>query len=411
MLRNFNVSLISVLGFAWCFCVLPSPCCAGDGEPELVVKVYRVVDLVSSAQNFPYEGTYLPGIGGGRPGSGVTTGSSATTGGMSGGMGGMGGGMGGSGMGGGMFQVGDAATAPKGGGAPVPAGPATGSMGGMGGGMGRGMMTHAAMPAMQRSGLEIQIGQLIEAITNVVDPETWDDVGGQGVITPLGPALAIRQTYAVHAKVQEFLKALQQESGAVRTLNIDAQWILVDRAELAKLVKGNQPDAEPGPGSPLDAAALRALPAESCPYTGRISALNGQMVYVISGDVQTFVQGAIPVVGGGTEVGYQPVIVRPHFGVLLQTSASVLPGDTAALLTVQSSITHLDSSATRSASGAKTKASGQVDLINASTQQLATSLRLPLDTPTLVGGMTFSESVAAHKQLYLVATVRGRQTP
>ena len=71
----------------------------GGAEQKLVIKVYRVLDLVSSVPNYPYEGTYLPTMVDQRLSRPLGSGTAGV------GMGGMGGGMGG--MGGGMMRVAD----------------------------------------------------------------------------------------------------------------------------------------------------------------------------------------------------------------------------------------------------------------------------------------------------------------
>ncbi len=59
---------------------------AGADEEEdapLVIKVYRVIDLVVPVANYPYEGTFLPGMGKAAPGASIGAATSGT-----GGMGG-----------------------------------------------------------------------------------------------------------------------------------------------------------------------------------------------------------------------------------------------------------------------------------------------------------------------------------
>jgi hypothetical protein len=340
-------------------------------EEEIVVKVYRVTDLVMAAPNYAYEGTSLPQmreaqesqpLGGGTMGG--------MGGGMMGGMGGQGGG-----MGGGMFQVPDHL-------AQVGAGAAGGR----------------ASPQHQptRTGTpRIDMDTLIEAITSTIDPSTWDEVGGEGSISPIGGALAIRQTPTIHAKVQEFLEALKREIGTLHMLTIDAKWLELDNGQLEKL-RGSATSKRSGGGEAINADALAALPAESERYAGQITCFNGQTVHLVSGRIESVINGLIPVVGGGS-VGYQPVMFAPHLGVLLQITPSALPEEDGVLVDLRSTVTRWDKSSKVAHIGTLPDSGTTVDVdrINVTAQQFATSLRMPLDQSVLVGGVTFPAAAEA----------------
>lgn len=66
----------------------------------------------------------------------------------------------------------------------------------MGGGMG---MNHQGYPTVE---------QLAKAIPASIEPESWVEAGGQGTISIVGHALAIRQTNRVHREIRRFLEAL-----------------------------------------------------------------------------------------------------------------------------------------------------------------------------------------------------------
>ena len=380
-------------------------------EEELVIKVYRVLGLVTPAPDYSYEGTYLPAMPDGRAnrsfGSGGTIGGAG--GGMGGGMGGMGGGMGGGGMGGGMFRIDDNL-------AQVGGGQGAGNAGAGVGGPAR-PTTPAIGPsatAHRRPGpRRIEMNQLIDAITSIVEPGSWDEVGGDGSIVPIGGALAIRQTPAIQSKVQSFLKELQRESGTLRVLTIDAQWVLLNKEQLTQLHATVDPKKPSLAGQTINREALRAIPAETRRYAGKITCFNGQTVHIISGRLETVIQGAIPVVGG-TEVGYQPILLTPHVGVLLQVTPSALPGDEGVMIDLQSSVTRWDEPE-KPVQLQRTKGQPvvQVDRLKMTAQQFATSMRMPLNRPVLVGGMTFpdGESDELEGQLYLIVEVQSDQEP
>lgn len=68
----------------------------------------------------------------------------------------------------------------------------------MGGGFGSGFQNHPT------------IEQLLKAIPAAIEPDTWSNSGGEGTISPVGQALAIRQTQRVHREIRRFLQALEQ---------------------------------------------------------------------------------------------------------------------------------------------------------------------------------------------------------
>jgi hypothetical protein len=217
--------------------------------------------------------------------------------------------------------------------------------------------------------------------------------------------------------VKRFLEQLQHEIGALRVLTIDAQWLLLSKTQLAQLQKPTDSKKPPVAGQALQRAALEALPDETRRYAGQITCFNGQTVHIISGRLESVLQGGIPVVGG-TEVGYQPVLLTPHFGVLLQVTPSALPGDEGVMIDVQSTVTRRDPPEktvrlTTVGSDEDRDTVVQVDRLNVTSQQFATSMRMPLGKPVLVGGLTFSggEPGSPDGQLYLVIEVQPSPEP
>jgi hypothetical protein len=118
------------------------------------------------------------------------------------------------------------------------------------------------------------------------------------------------------------------------------------------------------------------------------------------------------------QVGYQPVVEKPNLGALLEIRAT-LTGETA-VVDLKSTITALNQQLTVPAGAFPTASIAPVvDRIAIETQQFATTLRMPLGKPILVGGLTYAvptegrnnlnseKDVAGEKpQLYLVLEVR-----
>lgn len=403
-----------------------------EPAPEMVVKVYRVDDLVLPSSNYPFRGTSLPGMAGERgSGRGMAA------------MGMMGGG-----------------TMSMGGGQP-------GQESGMAGG---------GSPRERSTGHGMTIGGLMGAIEQLIAPEDWEHVGGNGSLTTLGGSLVVRQSAENQERILRFIEDLRQEVGAIRTVTVRAHWLLLSSPQLDNLLG----DGDTAAGNEIDRRALRELgegSASSERYRGQITCFNGQTVHIVSGRMRNVVQGGMPVVGGAG-VGYQPLTSTPHLGAMLQVTPSLLPSGDAAVVDLQSTVTRWDQAAVEKASPAmlgpevrgdpdddqgaddgetEKKPSGRrgarggggmgggyggmammqggmggmmggppknkdaqdetpvpIDRVNIVAQQLATSLRVPLNRPVLVGGMTFpgvEGAPATDEQLYLVLEVTAQQEP
>jgi hypothetical protein len=386
------------------------------------IRAYRVADLLIPALDYPY--------GGGLPTLGPQGSQSLLFGGMgsdgrmgAGGWGSMG--MGGSGVGGGMFQVR----------ADDPTGGSRGGMGGVGGMAMGGSRESGGQPGgsfESRPPLFRNVEDLIETIKTIVDPDSWDDVGGPGSITYFGGLLLIRQLPENHEEIDDLLETIRSQGGTAQTAIVDAHWLLLDSAELAQLVPPNPSLPRGTSRLTVDPAALDKLAGQVPGYRGRLTCFSGQTVHLASGSRRALVTSAIPVVGSG--VGYQPVLAVPNVGVVLQVTPSLLPGTEAAILDVQSTVTGWkepeqlpfvggDSPPTaklEGRTGSQTltqepggSASVTIDRADIPTHQLAATLRVPLGEPVLVGGLTLqpteSEPDAAadkeRKQLYLIVRV------
>jgi len=288
-----------------------------------------------------------------------------------------------------------------------------------------------------RSPLFNSPNDLIEAITVIIGPESWSDVGGPGSLTFFGGLLLVSQTPENHEKIDELLETIREEGATAQTVVVEARWLLLDDAGLDELLgKDNGQDTpEPRAKSPLtvDAAACDRLSRERPGHRGRIACFSGQTVHLVSGSRRNVVIGAIPVVGSG--IGYQPQTATPNAGVLLEVTPSLLPGTDVAILDIQSTVTgwvepepipvvgssfpstqKLDPASQELAYEPGGAASLTLDRVNIPAQQLATALRVPLGKPVLVGGLTQEPTEAepaeseeagagSRQQLYLVVEV------
>jgi hypothetical protein len=284
---------------------------------------------------------------------------------------------------------------------------------------------------------------LIDAITSTVNPDSWaENGGGAGQIQPVATTLVVLQTLDAQEKISHLLDALRSGSAARRSVAIDARWLLLDSDDLERLVQ----QSDDGKTS-LNREALAEFTRQPTSLRALTNCFSGQRVYLISGTRRAVVSGYIPVVGsieapgedaalayltsrsnivwtqfggeggggGGRSVGYQPIVEKPNFGALLEIRPTLMQGDEAAVVDLTSTITFGGPDAEVAAA----PAAPLIDRVAVAGQELATTFRVPLGEPTLVGGMSVlgqpeatvddeAQNAPAQEvqQLYLVLEIR-----
>jgi hypothetical protein len=349
-------------------------------EEGLQLKAYDVGDLVLDIKDYPYPSSDF--------GTSRLQGS-----GFGGGGGGFGGG-GGMGGGGGAFQI--------------------------GGGMG------ASQPT--------SMDDLKHVILSVAEPNTWAENGGTGKLESFGTTLLVAQSPQVQQVVESLLEQLRASSGERKSVSVDARWLLLTSDELEQLV------GESG-GPIVNREALADFTRRPSSIRGRTSCFSGQLVYLVSGTKRNVVSGYIPVVGslddgsdeaqlaslsgggkvrfaqfqstdgqaGGRSVGYQPIVTTQNVGALLEIRPSLVRGTDTAIIDLKATVT--DSVAENGeAPQPVAPRPPEVDRVAFQSQELATTLRVPLGQAVLVGGMTNApantDQGTEAAQLYLVLEVR-----
>lgn len=330
--------------------------------------------------------------------------------------------------------------------------------GGMGGGGGGGFGATGFAggrggDAAQSAGpAPLTMDSIIQVIVTTVAPDSWREGGGAGQAAALGTTLVVRQSPEAQQAIDQLLTDLRDGSASRRTITIDARWLLLDSDSLEKLTSAGEDGR-----LTIDRQALAEFARRPTSLRGFISCFSGQAVYLTSGTVRSNVTSYIPVVGSieppkpevmfaaypgddgvsfvsddqtgrtasGRSVGYQPVIVTNNFGVQIQLRPTRLHPEKAAVVDLRSTITFPGNPANVGLGDAATNdLAPKVDRIAIQTQEMATTLRVPLGEPVLVGGMTHlaSEGVAApagtadagmiegaateEQQLYLIMEVR-----
>ncbi len=325
-----------------------------------------------------------------------------------------------------------------GGGGGVPgAGGGRGGFGGPGGGFGG-----ALRQSVSSNPGNITIDNLIHVIVNTVHTDTWAQFGnGEGKIEQIGTTLVVWQEDRVHQQLQALLGDLAQGSGERKTVTIDARWLSLDSDDLGRLLE------KADDGSPsINRAALEEFTRRPTSIRGITNCFSGQLVYLISGTRKNVVSGYIPVVGSlgmpdmneqlvsrqgevrirlasqvvNSGVGYQPVVEKTNFGALLQIRPTLMRNGNSAVVDLQATLTIPDRRAVHADDPRSDPRAPVVDRIGIETQELATTLRLPLGAPMLVGGLTLrpgaggyagngqsdSENPAENPQMYLILELR-----
>ena len=297
-----------------------------------------------------------------------------------------------------------------------------------GGGVVRGGRGGMGVQNVSSSSHEITMDDLFDVLKNVVGPGSWDLTGERGVVKQLGTSLVVSQTRAHHRQIDTLLNQLRGGAGDRKTVGIDARWLLLDSDDLDRLIG----PVENGFGR-VDRETLAVFTRRPTSIRGLTNCFSGQLVYLISGRRQNVISGFIPVVGsidspesgeqlasmsGGARitfvsqrggergggfggggfgggipgavnsprVGYQPIMATPNFGALLEIRPTLILGENTAVVELQSMLTGPGKSA-----GQVVLSPGPplVDRISVDQIEFATTLRMPLGRPVLVGGLTY----------------------
>lgn len=417
-----------------------------DAEVDLITRVYPVADLVFSPPNYPFQGVDVSGSRA-RGGSGFGGMGIGPTSGM--------GGMGGTGMGGGGFGGG------------------TGGGGGMGGGGQFNVQDGRAVGGLSMnlddlietitttidptSWDEVGGAAPIAVFRNQLIIAQTEKAHGQ-----IATLLADLRKQAALSTITVRATWLSLSAEQFASLTPDAQASsppLVDRAALAEMSKAASTAPRPATAVLVDA--------------GEITCFNGQTVHIVSGRFRGAVTSVIPVVGQveesqkvesaiagatmqapatstpaeqeeiaetvlaqvapptpqvdsgsptvspylntlqgalNTSVGYQPIVSTQHSGIMLEVTPIAMPGQDAIVLDLRSIVSQWQPAAPGAASfGGIT----QLDQSEVISQQLATTIRLPIGKPVVAGGLTLEPGAAngTGQRLYLVveAVVEGQK--
>lgn len=259
---------------------------------------------------------------------------------------------------------------------------------------------------------------LMTLIREAVDPESWRENGGAyGSIRIVRDAMIVTQTSENHQAVGNILSQLGETQQ--RAVRVRATWVTIGPDTESFIHR----DAEKKEGRPQDKSAvfpavdlqgLAKASLDSVRYDGEIVCLNGQTVHIEAGTGKSVVTALSPVVGQSS-VGYDARVQYVRSGATLQVTPTIDPsGDV--VLDLRSSVVELDPSTgtamidlakvTPTTQGVLTGGGTSImEKLGAASQSFATTVRLPVGRPVLVGGMTMTKGEKGGGQLYLVIQV------
>ena len=286
--------------------------------------------------------------------------------------------------------------------------------------------------------ISYDIGGVKDALTNTIATRSWVDNGGTGTITAYDRMLIISQTREGHLQIEQFLADLRARRRAAPALSVELHWLWLNAKQRDRLMTGQTKPFGGQISMAVDPKHLQQVASDVPHIHGQVVCMNGIGTVIAAGDRRSIITGAIPVIGDC--VGYQPVISVPNVGVTAQVRPTFIPGTKTAMLDIASIITRWEPSRKPAIIGAawpsdkkvlawnpppvsppaqnttkdspaatpppiapsvKThstrggSASCPIDQPVMPTEQIGTTLRVPLGKPVIVGSITFAPEAPA----------------
>ncbi|HUE73031.1 MAG TPA: hypothetical protein VMP01_19255 [Pirellulaceae bacterium] len=275
--------------------------------------------------------------------------------------------------------------------------------------------------AASNESVRTSVDNLIDTITTTIEPDQWDDVGGPSTITALGASLVVAAPTETHAQITALLDLFRKQWGSLRTVSVEAHWLWLTEEQIAAAIAEGKGLNPPAPFGALSPAAWQALQAQARAagqarrnYHAILTCYNGQTVSALAGVQRLFVSGLTPIVGGGESesAAYNPQVKAVQDGAALQITPVVTRTAKYVVADVHSRVNLLGDAPPAAAAkdaGPVAQVVAALDRPALESQRLSTTLRIPVDTPTLIGGMTFAGDGESKANLYLFLTASVRE--
>ncbi|MEI8383726.1 MAG: hypothetical protein WCJ09_26670, partial [Planctomycetota bacterium] len=266
--------------------------------------------------------------------------------------------------------------------------------------------------------------EMIQVIRETIKPEIWKE-GAK--ITKLGNAFVISADEEAHEQIEALLNLFRARWGTLRTVSVRAWWLTLSAAELRPLLDSPtekvSPDGPPVFGVVGEDAWNELLQnweqaddndAHRLRYQATLTCYNGQTVSAVSGTQDLAVTRMETLVttsdGDKAQVGYQPEVSLIQQGLAFQvTPAANVTGKTV-LLDVHSRLSltgnEVDAMKKRGSDVIFPEdVARPIDRRRINIHRLATTARVPVDRPYLIGGMSMPAADTDGLQLYLFVKV------
>jgi hypothetical protein len=255
------------------------------------------------------------------------------------------------------------------------------------------------------------VDQWVTLIQDTVASETWRNHGGTvGSIRAVQNVLVVTQT----KENQEALGALLaqfREGEPMMMLSVRAYWIKLEPQEVAAIFAARgQPNNASGSTMPIVPDAL--LDKVHLYFMGQTTCFNAQTVMITSLRRKSYISDLTPIVATNA-VAFDPTIGMAQHGVTLQVMPKLMPSGDAAVLDLHSNVQENTPAADVKPTISTTRPMIEpqpglsIQRVDGVSQELHTTVRLPLNKRVLIGGMTLEagDENTNPRQLYLAVEV------
>jgi hypothetical protein len=244
-------------------------------------------------------------------------------------------------------------------------------------------------------------------------------------ISQLGNALIVSADANTHSQIEKLLDLFRQRWGTLKTVSVRAWWLPLTDDQLNALVADGGGEKSSAFGVIDEAAFKKLVTAQSqadgsIGYRATVTCYNGQTVGTIAGDQSLAITDIRPVTTKpdanlARPIAYSPVVSVIHEGAALQVTPIVTTSGKYVVLDVHSRVNRRLRDDPRPQAPARGEAAkgaddsptpgdvvAVIDRPRLAVQRISTTLRVPVSSTMLIGGMTMSDEHTAKDQtLYL----------
>jgi hypothetical protein len=270
--------------------------------------------------------------------------------------------------------------------------------------------------------------EFVGLVQSMIAPQSWYSAGGPNHIEQLGTSLVVSADEKTHAQIQQLVAKLRESLEGTPTVSVRGYWLWLSDVQLGELLA----DGPTKNGEPRDAGRAFGLVRRDAfekhlsslktddggrggGYRAAITCFDRQTVHLASGRQSLVTSGYIPVVGDGTNVAFRPVHSIVKEGPVLEITPRLAALGNEVVLDVRSRVAVRDG-ATENPDARKLgdeplyvgarRMAAMIEGRALRVHELATTIRVPLDKPMLVGGMTYGEEPKpGEPNLYLFVDV------